>query len=361
MIATASQLEKLLHHLKGQGRVAIDTEADSLHCYREKLCLLQISLAAGDYIVDPLAKIDLAPLRKALAGKCIILHGADFDLRLLRRNLDFVPDRVFDTVLAARLLGIREFSLAALVQRYFGVELTKGSQKANWAKRPLPQRMIDYAINDTHYLLPMAERMEAELKQRGRLDWFEQSCRRALEISAIDRTRDADEAWRISGGGKLRGRAAAVLRELWKWREKEAEAADRPPFHILQNRELIVSAERFVAGETPDYRHFSTRRRSAFREAGKRGLDLPEKEWPKAPARHGKRPTPEILKRSDALRQRRDEVTSTLGLDPAFVAARGTLDAIALDPESASSLLAPWQRQLLDLDGEKPKLAKGSA
>ena len=114
MIANAAQLRELLHQIQSHERIAIDTEADSLHCYREKLCLLQISTPESDAIVDPLEDVDLAPLREALANKVIVLHGADYDLRLLRRNLSFVPQRVFDTVIAARMIGIREFSLAAL-------------------------------------------------------------------------------------------------------------------------------------------------------------------------------------------------------------------------------------------------------
>ena len=349
MIAKSAQLKELLPTIEPAQRVAIDTEADSLHCYREKLCLLQLSLPSGDHIIDPLANLDLAPLAQALAHKTIVLHGADFDLRLLRRTFEFKAHRVVDTVIAARLLGIREFSLAALVQRYFGVELAKGSQKANWAQRPLSPRMLEYAVNDTHYLLSLAEKMESELQALDRIEWFRQSCQRALDQSLVDRSRDAEEAWRISGSGKLRGRAAAVLRELWKWRDAEAEAADRPAFHVLQNSEMILAAERFTAGETPDYRHFSARRRHAFRDAAARGLGLTEAEWPVLRRRFGPRPTQEILRRTEALRERRDEVTSELGLEPAFVAPRSALEAIAADASSAEDLLVPWQRQLLNI------------
>jgi ribonuclease D len=278
-----------------------------------------------------------------------VVQGADFDLRLLRRNIQFTASSVFDTVIAARLLGLREFSLAALVQRYFGVELAKGSQKANWAQRPLPARMVEYAINDTHYLLPLAEKMEAELKTAGRWDWFEQSCNRAVEQSLVDRSRDAEEAWRVSGSGKLRDRAAAILRELWKWRETEAESVDRPPFHILQNSDLVRAAELFNAGQVADYRHFSARRRQAFRDAANRALQMPESEWPVLRRRTGTRPTPEALRRTEELRQRRDRSTAELGLDPSFVAPRSALEALASDPAAAETLLVPWQRQLLDL------------
>src|SRR5260370_8454169 len=131
VIASAGQLASLLPQIEKVDRVAVDTEADSLHCYREKLCLLQVSLPGRDYVVDPLAGVDLAPLSAALERKEIVLHGADFDLRLLRRGLNFTAQRLFDTVIAARLLGIREFSLAALVKRYFAVQLVKASQKPN--------------------------------------------------------------------------------------------------------------------------------------------------------------------------------------------------------------------------------------
>jgi ribonuclease D len=347
VITSARHLADLIQHITLHDRVALDTEADSLHCYREKLCLLQISVSGSDFIVDPLADVDLGPLREALADKEIVLHGADYDLRLLRRNMDFVPQRVFDTVIAARLIGIREFSLAALVKRYFDLELVKGSQKANWAQRPLSAKMAEYAINDTRYLLPLAEQLEAELDRYQRLKWFRQSCQRALEQAAIDRERGADEAWRISGAGSLRGRASAVLRDLWSWREHEAEAVDRPPFHILQNRELLHSAERFAAGETPDYKHFSDRRRRAFREAAEQALKLPEKDWPVRPKRSGTRPSAEVIKRIEKLRHNRDHAAKELHIEPSFIAPRATVEAIAADPSRADALLIPWQRELL--------------
>ena len=347
LIADAADLRKLLSTIDPVDRIAIDTEADSLHCFREKLCLLQISVPGGDFLVDPLADVDLESLRAMLERKEIVLQGADFDLRMLRRGMNFAAHKIFDTVIAARLLGIREFSLAALVKRHFDVELPKGSQKANWAQRPLPARMAEYAINDTHYLLPLAEKLEAELDRLQRLEWFRQSCERAIEQAAIKRERDEDEVWRIRGSGALRGRAAAVLRALWQWREKEAEAADRPSFHILQNHELLNATEKFIAGSVPDYRHFSDRRRRAFRQAGEEALKMPEKEWPISRRRFGTRPSQEMVRRTEELRQRRDKAAKELKLEPAFVASRGALEAIAADQTQAEKLLVTWQRELL--------------
>ncbi len=358
LITTSAQLTELLEKIEPVNRVAIDTEADSLHCYREKLCLLQVSVpaavsdrgydnAARDYIVDPLAELDLAPLCAVLAQKEIVLHGADYDLRLLRRSLNFAACKIFDTVIAARLLGIGEFSLAALVDRFFGVKLAKGSQKANWARRPLPERMVEYAMNDTHYLLPLADRLESQLREQDRLAWLGQSCERAIEQAAAERVRNADEAWRIRGSGALRGSAAAVLRALWQWREKEAEAVDRPPFHILQNDELLRAAESFASGSVPDYRYFLPRRRRAFRDAAQSALQLPEEEWPVSRRRFGTRPSAEVVRRSEELRHRRDRAARELELEPTFVAPRATLEAIAADQTRASALLVPWQQQLL--------------
>jgi ribonuclease D len=348
-IASAAGLAELLPHIEPLDRIALDTEADSLHCYHEKLCLLQISVPEKDVLVDPLANVDLASLREALEKKEIVLHGADFDLRLLRRSLNFKARKIFDTVIAARLLGIREFSLAALVERFFGVTLTKGSQKANWARRPLPSRMVEYAINDTHYLLPLAEKLERQLRESDRLEWFRQSCQRALEQAAVERVRDLDDAWRISGAGTLRGPAAAVLRALWQWREKEAEAADRPPFHILQNHELLEAAESFSKGGTPDFSHFSARRRGAFREAAEHALKLPEGAWPLPRPRLGTRPTAEMKQRMEELRRRRDHGATRLELDPAFVAPRAALEALAANEKNGAVLLVPWQREVLGI------------
>jgi ribonuclease D len=411
LIAIASQLSNLMAQIDPVDRVAVDTEADSLHSYREKLCLLQISLpaesgrggalrrpdaaaqrpyqtsreggwiersaldaksggfaassspspaerpvhprdfspSARDYIIDPLSDVDLAPLARLLAEKEIVLHGADYDLRLLRRGFNLVAKRIFDTVIAARLIGIREFSLAALVERYFEVKLAKGSQKANWAQRPLPARMEEYARNDTHYLLALADRLGNELDRLERREWFRQSCRRAIEQAAVDRVRDVDEAWRISGAGALHGQAGAVLRALWNWREKEAEAADRPPFHILQNRELLSAAERFAGGGVPDYKHFSARRRRAFQEAGEQALSLPEEDWPVWRKGSRKRSSAAIGRRVEELRQHRERVAKRLDLEPSFIAARAALEAVAADETCAGVLLVPWQRQLLGI------------
>ncbi|MEO5718414.1 MAG: HRDC domain-containing protein [Chthoniobacterales bacterium] len=349
MISSDLQLAEILPRIRKFERVAVDTEADSLHCYFEKLCLIQLTFDGEDILVDPLAPLDLQPLCSALAEREIILQGMDFDLRLLRRAFDLPVRQVFDTVIAARMLGLREFSLAALVQQYFDVTLAKGSQKANWARRPLPPTMADYAKNDTHFLLPLAAKMEEQMQTLGRLEWFRQSCQRALEQTLVSRERDPDDAWRITGSGPLPPQTGAVLRAIWQWRDREAQQADRPSFHILQNSAMIDAAQQFVAGETPDFRHLSERRRRGFLEAAHEALALPESAWPQRPPRMSRTRTPGFDKKVEELRRRRDHHAKELAFDPAFIAPRSALEGIAADPTRSQTLLVQWQRDLLGL------------
>jgi len=347
LITTSAALDEFLGDLARYDRVALDTEADSLHCYFEKLCLIQISLGDQHVLIDPLAGFSLDPLYQMLKSRELILQGADFDLRLMRRTGDLDAEKIFDTMIGARLTGKMEFSLAALVLHYFGVALPKSSQKENWAKRPLTEKMTDYAINDTRYLLPIAEKLEAELRALGRWEWFQQSCTKALEQAKITRQRDTENLWRISGSVDLKGRSSAVLRALWMWREEEAKAVDRPAFHILRNEELLDVARRFDAGQNVFVRHLSSSRSKRFFEAAEKALALPESEWPFLVRKPRLRPTPEEEKRFHALKKKRDAAATTLQLDPSLIAPKATLEALAGDPQAAPERLLPWQHEIL--------------
>jgi ribonuclease D len=148
VIADAKNLDSVVAAVRASSWIAVDSEADSLHAYPEKLCLLQFSLEAGDFLVDTLAGLDLSNLLDALRNRELIFHGADYDLRMLRKTFHFVPSEIFDTMTAARLLGYKQFGLGALVERHLGIKLEKGPQKMNWARRPLTDRMEQYARND---------------------------------------------------------------------------------------------------------------------------------------------------------------------------------------------------------------------
>jgi ribonuclease D len=330
-------------------RIAIDTEADSLHCYFDKLCLLQVSVPAHDWLVDPLAGVPLDPLFDVLKDREIILHGADYDLRLLRRVGFQPPAKIFDTMIAARLCGVEEFSLAALLKRHFGLEIPKASQKANWAKRPLSPAMLSYAINDTRHLHKLAEIYEAELRNLGRMEWFNQMCERAVRATDNNREKDVDSAWRIAGSGKLRGRAAAMLRELWRWRDEEARAVDRPAFHILHNEQLLKAAQDLDAGHSVHFQHLRGNRLRRFEEAAEKARSLPQAEWPVFVRVNRPRPTRAEEDRMKALRARRDAVAAQLKLDPSLVAPKATIEGLVLREAETLERLLPWQREVLDV------------
>ena len=347
LIDNAEGLAAILPLLAPHTRIPIDTEADSLHCYFEKLCLIQISVPGHDLLIDPLAGFPLDPLFAAFDGKELIIHGADYDLRLLRRVGFAGPKRVFDTMIAARLCGIPEFSLAALIKRYFGVELTKASQKANWARRPLPPQMLDYAVKDTHYLLEIVAILEAELARLGRTEWFQQSCEKAIVASTITKERDPDQVWRITGSSELRGRASAILRELWHWRESEAQAVDRPTFHILHSEQLIEAAARLDRDQEVEFSQLHGVRRRRFYEAAEKAKAMPESEWPQIIRKPRLRPSREEEIRFRDFKKKRDDAAVALQLDPALIAPKSMLESLAANPDETAARMMPWQRETL--------------
>lgn len=347
LIGTADGLAAIIPSLESQTRIAIDTEADSLHSYFEKLCLIQISIPDHDYLVDPLAGFSLTPLFNAWEGRQLVLHGADYDLRLLRRVGFDRPTALFDTMIASRLCGIMEFSLAALLLRYFELQITKASQKADWGKRPLSPQMTEYAVCDTHYLLRLADIFQAELCRLGRWTWFEQSCEKAIASASVIKERDPDALWRLPGSNDLSGRGSAILRALWHWREGEAKLVDRPTFHIVHNEQLVRAADHLDRGAKYEIPHLRGSRLRRFEEAGAEALALPEEEWPKFVKKPRPRPTPEHDTRVRELKKKRDTLAADLQLDPSLIAPKAALERVADNPHDQT--LMPWQRELMGL------------
>ena len=354
MIDTEQKLSEFLPPLRAATWVAVDTEADSLHAYPEKVCLIQISTAAGDRLVDPLAPINLAPMLDALSGHELIMHGADYDLRLLRKHHEFVPGAIFDTMLAARLLGSRQFGLGSLVEKHLGVKLEKGPQKANWAMRPLTPRMETYARNDTHYLKPVADQLKAELQAKGRLAWQQESCAQLIADSTAPRTPDMDSVWRIKGSHLLERPALAVLRELWQWREKEAIAANRPPFFVLSHDALVSISAAAAEGRPVEPllpRHFSERRRASFLKTLAHAATVSPERFPRVLRTVSRRPSEGERRRFLEIQKVRDARAADLGIDPTLIASRATLSDLAHDHEKNVSQLMNWQKELLGLNG----------
>jgi ribonuclease D len=348
VIDTDEKLAAFLPRLAAATWIALDTEADSLHAYPEKLCLIQVSIEGTDQLLDPLSGIQLAPVFETFSQHELILHGADYDLRLLRRDCAFVPTTIFDTMLASRLLGCRQFGLVNLVSHYLGVTLEKGPQKANWARRPLTERMETYARNDTRYLKPLADILSAELKAKGRLGWHQQSCAQLIADCAVLSSPDPDTVWRVKGSHHLPPLAMAVLREIWRWREAEAVASNKPPFFILPPEVMVNLASGAAAGRDLEGlfpRYLTPRRRKGIAKAAAAGLAV---RHPPAPLRRkGRRLNEAEKRRLIDLERRRNKRAEELGLDPTLIASRATLVGLAASWKEHEGELLPWQRELL--------------
>jgi len=301
-------------------------------------------------LTDPLSKIDLDPMLDALSGHELIMHGADYDLRLLEKHHQFTPSAIFDTMLAARLLGETQFGYSTLVEKFLGVKLEKGPQKANWALRPLTERMEKYARNDTHYLKPLADQLKSGINAKNRLGWHQESCARLIQQCTQSEPVDRDEVWRIKGSHMLGRLGLGVLREMWQWRETEAIAANRPPFFILSHEALVdvaaaAATQRPVEPLLP--RNMSERRRGGVADAIQAGLALTADKLPKILQRTNHRPTDAERKRFMELQKRRDARAHELGIDPTLIASRGTLSDLARNWDKYSPDLMSWQRELL--------------
>ncbi len=353
----------MVDRLRPATRIALDTEADSLHSYAEKVCLIQATFGEENYIIDPLGELDLSGFLAALADKPILLHGADYDLRLLRASFGFRPQApVFDTMLAAQLLGYEQIGQAALVERFVGVTLSKQGQKSDWSRRPLPERLLIYACNDTRYLETVADQLADGLEQKSRVGWHVESCVAVVDATAEDAEPDPDEAWRVKHVSLLKPQERAFAREIWSWREEEARKTDRPPFKVLTNEAMLQLAR--WAAVNPDTaieegprlpRNCTGNRLAALRAALQTAHLVPKAQWPSRFRPRGLRfRGPDCRNEVDALREACARVAQTLGIDPSLIASRAKLTAIVrtqpktLEQIMAAGPLLRWQATLME-------------
>lgn len=334
--------------------IALDTEADSLHCYFEKLCLIQAGWPGNLYLIDPLVGLPLTEFFSALKGKRLLFHDADYDLRLLRRSGDFPDANIFDTMLAARLCGESQLGLAALVEKYFNIRLSKASRKANWGQRPLSSQMLEYALNDIRYLPDLAEILKEKLEELERLEWFQQSCNRMVRATRDIRVRDEENLWRIAGHKLLSQQAQAILRAIWQWRDEEARDWDKPPFYVISNYEMLEIAEKASQGKKFQRPRVSAERAERFEKILQGAMLLTEKEWPVAIPSVRVRATKQEVDYFKKLKDVRDRVANELNLDPSIVASKSGLESAV--SQKTTSLLLPWQCELLGLNVESVKV-----
>ena len=362
IVTSAPRLAEVAALLSRQSEIAVDMEMDSLHHYREKVCLVQISTRQQSWLIDPLALASLEPLADPFANPAIlvVMHGADYDIRSLHRDYGIKVTNLFDTMIAARFLGIPEFGLAALLKARFGIELDKKYQKADWSKRPLSREMCAYAAADTSDLLPLYDQFRVELEQKGRLTWLEEEGHALCQARISEK--DGPLFLYCKGAGKLRGYTLAVLEELLQMRDRQAELLDRPPFKVLSADTLIEIAENrprslyelsLFKGMTPGQLQ---RHGSGILSAIERGEATAANRLPRFPRSVKKEVLERVKERLKSLKAWREQFSRELGLDPGVLAPNWLLEAVA-DTEKASQEelqnvpgMREWQRRLYGED-----------
>ncbi|MBV9494817.1 MAG: ribonuclease D [Acidobacteria bacterium] len=375
-IADQQSFDEAMERVAGEKILAIDTEADSLHSYFDKVCLIQMTADGQDLVVDPLSGINLRRFGDVLADPNVtkILHGGDYDLRILHRDFGYTVHNLIDTMIAAQLLGYEAFGLAALLERHFGVKLNKAHQRADWAMRPLTPEMLDYASMDTRYLVALAAKLREELTVLGRWEWALEEFSRLENVRYRETDEDAEPFRKLKSIGNLDRRQLAILRDLHGWRDGLARAADRPPFKIIGNDTIIEiarakpkSREELAAVKTMSRYHLDRYGRDLLGIVRK-ALELPEDQLPE-------RGEPKMWIRDKALEARieklkkvRDKVAAELKVDVSVVAPRHVLTAVAtLQPTTVADFdqipaMREWQKKLLAqalLDALKPPPANG--
>lgn len=356
------RLEALADQLSGAGLLAIDTEAAGYHRYHDRICLLQASTRTDTWIVDTLAVSDIAPLAPLLARDDIevVLHDADYDLRLLARDYGIRLRNLFDTKIAAQLLGEPQIGLASLLEKHLDVRLDKKHQRADWAQRPLPDDMIAYAAEDTRHLPRLRDVLRAALERAGRLHWAEEEFLLRVQVDAATTQADPDAWLRIRNTRDLKPRQLAALRELHGWREATAAERDVAPFRVVGNETLVEIARRLperadqLRGIPGMGDALIRRRGDAMLDAVARARTLAERDLPVRPRGPG-RPPPDAAFDAlvDRLKGVRDAAAERLGLERGFLMPRQQLEDIARAcPRSREELRAirdmrAWQVEAL--------------
>jgi ribonuclease D len=360
-IDTTAAADRFLSAVEQSTTIAVDTEGASFHRFVDRIYLLQMSTRDLTAVLDPLAIGKPAALGRILESDRIekVFHDADYDLRLLHQDYGWNTRRLFDTRVAAQLLGVRAFGLAALLERAFGLKLDKKHQRADWSMRPLPKDMLDYASQDTMYLLELRDRLAGELESAGRWSWAAEEFER-LEGTRWEQPEGEDTGYmRIKGARDLDRRELAIFRELVRFRDGIARELDRATFRVAGNEALFA-----VAKERPQTldalgaikgvpRGIAERRGAEMLAAVRRGMEVPEDQLPKFPRAPRWDRDADFDNRVNALRTAREEAAQRLGLDPGFLCAREKLETIARKrPKMLEELaevpdLRRWQIEVL--------------
>lgn len=359
ILTATSEVVDLAAELSAYPSIAVDLEADSLHNYQEKVCLLQFTSPDRTVLVDPLAGLDLAALRPLFANpqQRKIFHAADYDIRCLARDFDVSIRGLFDTMISCQFLGEERFGLGDVLKKYFGVELDKRYQRADWSKRPLSREMISYAAEDTRYLDNLAQILEEKLRAKGRLEWVMEEC--ALLEKVRFNQHEGPAFLRFKGAGTLGPRQLAALEELLLWRDAEARRRDCPHYKVLGNKPLLELARLLPEGrqQLDGIEGFPPSLASRFAPAilnlTRKVLALPEERLPSYPRVARKERDAVIELRLGRLKAWRITIAKQLELDTGVLINNVLLEELAArnprdhDELEALGLLKTWQLQVL--------------
>jgi len=350
------EVDRFLSEISDVKELALDTEGASFHRFLDRIYLLQISTREHSAIIDPLPIGSPARLGQLLQSKAVevVFHDADYDLRLLHQDYGWHVTNIFDTRIASQLLGIKSFGLAALLDQYFDVKLDKKHQRADWSMRPLTPDMLQYAAQDTRYLLQLKDQIKEQLERRGRLHWAEE------EFARLEGTRwEAEESMegflRLKGARDLSRRELAVLREVANWRDTVAAQLDRATFRVMGNEALFEIARRAPKNAT-ELGTIKGMPKGMIERAGadiisaiRRGMEAPEAELPKFPKGQRWNKDRDFDERVNRLKAVRDAAATRLELDPGVLCSRERLENVArsgaktIDDLAAVADLRLWQ------------------
>ncbi len=354
LIDQPDQLAPLLKALDRVDEVALDTEADNMFHYRTRVCLLQFNVAGEVFLVDLMTPLPLEPLWKSLATKHLVMHGSDFDIRLLWDLCQFKPRSLFDTMLAAQLLNRKRVGLAALLEDHFGIKVDKAGQKANWSKRPITPKLLDYAAMDVWHLFELRDILTRELVKLDRIDWLDQQCRRQIESGVTGFAKDDELAWRIGPADRLRGKGLGVLHAIWHWRDEWAQKLDVPPFKVCGNELLAKIALAAEQGDAPEaiLAQINLGKRQArlgpsLGAAVRAGVATDPSKLPRRPRGERNPLSPREIERQDRIKAARDRIAAKLELEPTLIANRAQLAQLARDPAKLDEILMGWQADIL--------------
>jgi ribonuclease D len=345
-------LRRVVAEISNEPLLAVDTESNSLYAYQEQVCLIQVSTPRADYLIDPLSIHDLSSLGPLFSNPNTetIFHAAEYDLICLTRDFDFHFSRLFDTMLAARVLGRTAFGLGPLLESEFGITLDKHYQRANWGQRPLKPAMLAYARLDSHYLIPLRAKLKAELEETGRWELAQEDFQRMRQVHLPHETTPAEACWRISGSQDLTPAQAAILQSLCAYRDRQARYANLPAFKVLPN-DALLAISRVLPQKLEDLAEIPglspklvVRHASGLLQAVERGRHAPPISRPKTPRRNDA-----LLNRLDWLRTWRKAIAADMKVESDVVLPKDLMEALAeINPRNLDQLATvmqdfPWR------------------